>query len=144
MNMFKKTKAKTVRDYLDAVPEGRQETVRALHAFIQKAAPKLKPHFSYNMIGYGAFKYRNYKNEIIDWPVVALANQKQYVSVYVCAIVDGKYVAEKHKKELGPKVKVGKSCISFKKLEDINLPVLGKVLKKAAKKPGLAHATANR
>ena len=46
------------------------------------------------------------------------------------------YVAEKHKKDLG-KAKVGKSCISFKNLEDINLKVLEDIIIFAEKKPGL-------
>ncbi len=136
MNMFKKIKATSVASYLDAVPSERQEIIRFMHGFIQKAAPKLKPHFAYNMLGYGSFPYKNHKNETVMWPTVALANQKQYVSVYICSVIDGKYVAETHKQELG-KVSVGKSCIRFKKLEDVNLPVLKKVIQTAAKRPGL-------
>ena len=139
MNMFKKTQANSVASYLKAVPKERKDAILFLHAFIQKAAPSLKPHFAYNMLGYGAFPYRNYKKEMITWPVVALANQKNYMSVYVCAIKDGKYLAEQAKKELG-KVSVGKSCIRFRKLEDVNLPVLKKVLQAAAKNPGLVGA----
>ena len=137
--MFKPTKAKTVKDYLAAVPADRRELVEFIHEFIQKTAPSLKPHFSYNMLGYGSFPYRNYKKEQIEWPVIALASQKHYISLYVCAVENGKYIAEKHKKELG-KVKVGKSCISFKKLEDVNLVTLKKVLKAAEKNPGLVGA----
>lgn len=134
--MFKETKAKTVKQYLDSVPEERKELIKYLHNFIQKSAPKLKPHFAYNMLGYGSFPYLNYNKEMISWPVVSLANQKNYVSIYVCSVDMGEYVAEKYKKELG-KVSVGKSCIRFKKLEDISLPVLKKVLQLAQKKPGL-------
>ena len=134
--MFKPTKAKTAQQYLAAVPKERQETMRFLHDLIQQTAPSLKPHFAYNMLGYGSFPYKNYKKELISWPVVALANQKNYISLYVCAVIKGKYVAETYKKELG-KVSVGKSCIRFKKLEDINLPVLKKVLRLASKTPGL-------
>ena len=105
--MFKSTKAKTIAQYLDAVPKERKELIEFLHAFIQKSAPKLKPHFAYNMLGYGAFPWRNYKKEMIEWPVIALANQKNYVSVYVCAVDNGRYIAEKYAKELG-KVSVGK------------------------------------
>jgi hypothetical protein len=96
----------------------------------------MKPHFAYNMLGYGSFPYRNYKKELINWPIISLANQKNYISLYVCAVEGNTYVAEKYQKELG-KVSVGKSCIRFKKIEDINLPVLKTVLQKAAKKPGL-------
>ncbi len=140
MNMFKPTKATTVKDYLKAVPPERKEAMDFLHAFIQKTVPKLKPYFSYNMIGYGAFPYKNYKKEDIEWPVIALANQKQYISLYVCATHDGKYIAETYKKELG-KVSVGKSCIRFKKIDNLNLDALKKVLKLAEKNPGLVSAS---
>lgn len=134
--MFKGVKAKSVESYLASVPKERQELMLFLHNFIKKTIPKLKPHFAYNMLGYGFFPYLNYKKEKINWPVVALANQKNYVSIYVCALDKGIYIAEKYKKELG-KVSVGKSCIRFKKLEDLNLPTLKKVLLLAGKNPGL-------
>ncbi len=136
MNMFKPSKAKTIEEYLAAVPEERKEMFEFLHKFIRKSAPSLKTHFATNMIGYGSFPYRNAKKEMIEWPVIGLANQKQHVSLYVCSIVNGKYVAETHAKDLG-KVKVGKSCISIKKLADLDLDGLKKVLRIAEKNPGL-------
>lgn len=139
MNMFKLTKATNVKEYLENVPEERKDIINYLHTFIQKTAPGLKPHFAYNMLGYGSFKYKNYKKEDMDWPIVALANQKNYVSVYVCAVNDGEYIAEKNKDKLG-KVSVGKSCIRFKRLEDVNLDELKNVIKLAAKHPGLVYA----
>lgn len=136
MNMFKSVKATTVEEYLAQVPPERQEIINYLHKFIQSTVPALKPHFAYNMIGYGKFPYKNYKKEDILWPVIALANQKNYVSLYVCAVKDGEYLAETHAKELG-KVSVGKSCIRFKKLDDLNLSALKNVLKLAEDYPGL-------
>ena len=136
MNMFKPNKAVNVKEYLESVPEDRKKTILFLHDFIQNVSPKLKSHFAYNMLGYGSFPYTNYKKELIEWPIVALASQKNYISVYVCALEDGKYLAEKFKNNLG-KVSVGKSCIRFKKLEDLNLGELKKILEKAAKLPGL-------
>lgn len=136
MNMFKATKANSVSTYLDHVPSERKDLINFMHEFIKKTVPKLKPHFAYNMLGYGSFPYLDYKKKEIEWPVIALANQKNYVSLYVCAVDKGEYIAEKYKAELG-KVSVGKSCIRFKKLEDINLPALKKVLQLAAKSPGL-------
>ena len=137
--MFKPVKANSVKEYFDSLPKERREPVEFLHKFIQKAAPKLKPNFLYNMPGYGSFEYKNYKKETVDWPVIALASQKNYTSVYVCAVDSGEYIAEKYKSELG-KVSVGKSCIRFKKLEDLNLKTLEKVIKLAAKSPGLVGA----
>ncbi len=134
--MFKPTKAKSVKEYMQALPPERREAIEFLHALIQKTTPSLKPHFAYNMLGYGSFPYKNYKKEMITWPVIALASQKNYISLYVCAVVNGAYIAEKHKKELG-KVSVGKSCIRFRTIEDLNLVTLKKVLKEAEKNPGL-------
>ena len=59
------------------------------------------------------------------------------MSIYVCAVVEGKYLAETYAKELG-KVSVGKSCIRFKKLEDVHLPTLKKLIVLAAENPGLS------
>ena len=137
MNMFASVNSDNVNDYLKNVPDERKPTINFLHEFIQKTAPKLQVHFAYNMLGYGSFKYLNYKKQEIDWPVVAMANQKNYISVYICALsADGKYIAEEHKDKLG-KVSVGKSCIRFKKLEDVNLDQLAEVIKLAEKSPGL-------
>lgn len=139
MNMFKPVNAKTVKEYIGMLEPARREQMEKLHAFIQKTVPKLKPHFANNMIGYGSFPYLNYKKEWIEWPVIALASQKQHISVYVCAVDGKQYVAERHAKDLG-KVSVGKSCIRFKKLEDVHLPTLKKVLLIAQKQPGLQSA----
>jgi hypothetical protein len=136
MNMFKPSKATNVKEYLASIPPERKEMIEFLHEFIQKTVPKLKPHFSYNMLGYGSFPYKNYKKEDITWPVISLANQKNYVSIYVCSVDNDGYIAEQYKDKLG-KVSVGKSCIRFKKLEDIDLAILKKVLQIAAKNPGL-------
>lgn len=133
--MFKPVDAKSINEYIAKLPKERKDLILAIDKFIKKTVPKQKPRFVYNMLGYGIFKYQNYKKEIIDWPVIALASQKNYVSLYVSAVEDGEYIAEKYKKDLG-KVSVGKSCIRFKKLEDLNLPVLKKVLLLAVKKPG--------
>ena len=138
MNMFKKVKADSIPSYIASLPDDRKAIVRSLDKLIRKTVPKLKPHFAFNMLGYGSFKYLNHKKELILWPTLALASQKQYLSLYVCALEDGKYIAEKYKKELG-KVSVGKSCIRFKKLSDLNLDTLKTILKTAAKKPGFGE-----
>ncbi len=62
------------------------------------------------------------------WPRVALAPQKNYMAIYICAVSsNGKYIAEEFADDLG-KVNCGKSCIRFKKLEDLNLNGLKKAL----------------
>ncbi len=136
MNMFKAVKAKTSQEYVDALPEDRRQILKFLDTFIQKNAPSLNPNFLYNMPGYGSFPYKNYKNEQIEWPTIAIASQKNYISMYICSVDIHGYIAEQYKNELG-KVSVGKSCIRFKKLEDLNLVMLKKVIQIAEKSPGL-------
>jgi uncharacterized protein YdhG (YjbR/CyaY superfamily) len=136
MNMFKPVKAKTIEEYMQALAPERKQEIELLHKFIQKTAPSLTPHFAYNMLGYGSFKYKNYKKEMIDWPVIAIASQKNYISMYVCAVKNGQYIAEKYKDRLG-KVSVGKSCIRFKKIADIDLEILKKVTQLAEQSPSL-------
>ncbi|MFA6005664.1 MAG: DUF1801 domain-containing protein [Patescibacteria group bacterium] len=136
MNMFKPVKAKSSQEYFDALPEERRKILEFLDKFIKTNAPSLKPNFLYNMPGYGSFKYKNYKKEMLDWPTIAIASQKDYISLYLCAVDTGGYIAEQYKNDLG-KVSVGKSCIRFKKLEDLNLDTLKIIIKLAEKSPGL-------
>ena len=134
--MFKPTKAKTIEEYIASIEEPRRSDVIELDKFIRKVAPTLTPHFATNMLGYGTFHYKSKSGREGDWQVIGLASQKNYISIYLCAIVDGKYVAESFGKKLG-NVDVGKSCIRFKKLSDIKLEVLEEAIKKGAKHPGL-------
>ena len=134
--MFKSVNAKNKNDYIAVLPVERKKILKALDKVIRETAPELKDFFAYSMPGYGAFDYVNYKKELIKWPVISIASQKNYVSVYVCAVVDGQYIAEKYKDELG-KVNVGRSCIRFKKLEDLDIETFKKIIKLAVKNPGL-------
>jgi len=138
--MFAKNSATSVEEYLSMVPADRKKEIDFLHNFIQKAVPKLKPHYASNMIGYGSFYYLDKKKQKRDWPIIALANQKNYITIYVCTIVKDKAAAEKYKKDLG-KLTTGLSCIRFNKIEEINLETLKTVLKLAEKNPGVAGAT---
>ena len=140
MNMFAKNDAKSVEEYLLMIPDDRKKDIGFLHDFIQKAVPNLKPYFASNMIGYGSFYYLDSKKQKRDWPIIALANQKNYITIYACTIVEDKAAAQKYKKELG-KLTKGISCIRFKKIEEINLETLKIVLKLAEKNPGVAGAT---
>lgn len=134
MNMFKPTEAKTPDEYISMIEEPRRSVIQQLHDMIQKTVPELKPHILVGMIGYGSYHYKSKSGREGEWSVIALASQKNYISVYVCGVEDGEYVAEKHKGDF-PKASIGKSCIRFKKLEDINLDLLMKVIKEGANAP---------
>ncbi len=132
MNMFKPTDAKTPTEYLKMIDEPRKIEMKTLYKMIKETVPALKPCIVGGMIGFGKIKYTTKSGCAGDWFVIGLASQKKYISVYVC-VADGKeYLAEKHKDELG-KTSVGKSCIRFKKVEDLDLKNFKKLLKKAEK-----------
>lgn len=139
MNMFAKNEANSVEEYLLLVPEERKKEIDFLHDFIQKAVPKLKAHYASNMIGYGTFYYLDSKKQKKEWPIISLANQKNYISIYVCTIIEDKAAIEKYKKDFG-KLSKGVTCIRFKTIEEINLDTLKQVLKLAEKNPGVAGA----
>lgn len=135
MNMFKPTSAKTPEEYIDLIAEPRKTEIKKLDKFIRETTPKLKPFIIAGMIGYGPFHYKSKSGREGEWALLALASQKNYISVYVCAADGKQYVAEKYKKDL-PKASIGRSCIRFKKTDDIDLDVLKKIFHEAEKLGG--------
>ncbi len=134
--MFKPVAAKNEKEYIESISEPRKSQILRLDKLIKDTLPNLKPTFAYNMLGYGMFHYKTKSGSEGEWPIIALASQKNYISLYICATKDGKYLAEENKEKLG-KVSVGKSCIRFKKIEDLNLDEIKRLLKEAEKFPGL-------
>ncbi len=134
--MFQPSQYTTPNEYLAHIDDERKEDMNTLHQLIQKTVPDLKPQIISGMIGYGKYHYKTKSGREGDWSLILLSNRKNYISVYVCAVKDGKYIAETNKDRLG-KVSVGKSCIRFKKLSDINLDVLKELIKEAEKAGGM-------
>jgi len=91
------------------------------------------------MIVYGSFSYLDSKKQKNEWPIISLANQKNFFSIYVCALIKDKDAVEKYKKDLG-KLTRSLSCIRFKTISEINLDTLETVLKLSEKNPGVAGA----
>ena len=125
------TQVKSREEYLSQAGE-REPELRELDKLIQEAAPDLEPvlagGMTGKMLGYGMQPYKPKSAKVaIEWPVVMLAAQKNYISLYVCALVDGKYIAEVYEDRLG-KVNCGKSCIRFKKLVDLNQDIVREML----------------
>lgn len=133
--MFKPTDAKSVDDYIEQISEPRKSDIVTLHQLLQEIMAEQQPSLVYSMIAYGMFHYKSKTGGEGEWPLVALASQKNYISVYVCAVDDNKkYVAENYKDKL-PKASIGKSCIRFKQLSDIDINVLTEIVEKAKKLP---------
>src|SRR3972149_2250462 len=80
------------------------------------------------MIGYGSYHYRYATGREAACLVIGLSSRRNYISFYGCLSDGRQYIAEKHKKEL-PKASIGRSCIRFKKLADVDLRVLARIVK---------------
>jgi hypothetical protein len=131
----KTEKAKTVKEFLERLEEPRKSEITALHQLIVKTVPKLEPTVALGMLGYGKFHYKYASGREGDATVVAIASQKNYISLYAAAVVDGVYVAEKYKDQL-PKASIGKGCIRFKTLAALDLGVIARILKECEKAGG--------
>lgn len=125
--------AATPEAYLASLDEPRRAELEAIHNFVRKTVPKLAPIMIKGFIGYGLTPYEYASGRKGEWVKIALASNKNYISLYVCAVdEDGKYLAEKNAKRLG-KCTTGKSCIRFKRWSDLDHTVVKEVLKKAEK-----------
>lgn len=127
-----KSKAKTHAAYIAAIEdEDRRRDIRRLHRLVRKLAPELKPTMEFGMLGYGTYHYKYKSGREGDWVKLGIANNKRYISLYCCGTVDGAYVAEGFKKRL-PKADIGKSCVRFKRLSDLDPSALEDLIRSTA------------
>ncbi|HZN42839.1 MAG TPA: DUF1801 domain-containing protein [Actinomycetota bacterium] len=129
------TTAKTPEQYIRQLEEPRRDEVRRLHELIRKTAPKLEPYMESGMIGYGRYHYRSASGREGEWCLLGLASRKRYISFYVVAEDGmGGYLAESYRDRL-PKADIGRSCVRFKRLDDLDEKVLREMIRAAAKRP---------
>jgi hypothetical protein len=120
----------TPEAYLAALEEPRRSEIARIDAFIRETVPEFAPCIVYKILGYGPFRSRDAKGKEQDAAMLALSSNKQYISLYVMAAQNGEYLAERRAAEL-PKAKVGKSCIRFKRFEDLDPDALRRILREA-------------
>jgi len=127
------SQATTVAAYLAELPPDRQAAIKKVRAVVRKNLPKgFAEQMQYGMISYvvphklyPAGYHCNPKDAV---PFAALASQKNHMSLYLMAAYSGAGSAEWLKAEFAKRNKkfdMGKSCLRFKKLEDLPLDVLG-------------------
>ena len=75
------------------------------------------------MLGYGTYHYRYESGHEGDAPIVSVASRARYISLYANV-----GAADRHRDAL-PKAEVGRSCIRFKHLEDVDRDVLATVIR---------------
>ena len=127
-------KVSTPAEYIAKLDEPRKTEIAAIDALIRKAAPKLEPFIHSGMLAYGPWHYKYASGREGDWFRIGLASNKNYISLYVCAGDDSGYIAERHKKAL-PKASIGRSCVRFKRLGDLDLAALKKLIREGALSP---------
>jgi hypothetical protein len=119
----------SVMPYIQALAEPRRSEIAELDALIRATCPKLQVGmYGKTMIGYGPFHYKYATGREGDAYKIALSSRAQYISLY-CLAADAKgFVAEQYKTRL-PKADIGKSCVRFKRLADVDLKVITELLK---------------
>ena len=108
-----------VKKYFAAVPEPRKEKVEALHQVVMELFPDIELDMKYKMPTYHLGE---------GW--VAIANQKNYVSLYTCGYHHIEGFKEKH-----PDIKTGKGCINFRDKDDLPINDIEQVVKHAIEHP---------
>jgi hypothetical protein len=123
--------AKTPKEYIAKLDEPRQTEIKRVDKLIRQTVPQLKPFIMAGMLGYGPFHFKYPSGREGDWFRIGLASNKSYISLYACAADERGYVAERYKKKL-PKANIGKSCVRFKKLDDLDIEALKALLRETA------------
>ncbi|HLT06479.1 MAG TPA: DUF1801 domain-containing protein [Cyclobacteriaceae bacterium] len=78
-----------------------------------------------SIIGFGQYHYKSERSrQEGDWPLVGFSPRKTAISLYIYSGAPGQ---DELLKELG-KYKMGKGCIYVKRLSDINLDALKKMI----------------
>jgi hypothetical protein len=142
-----RSKARTVRAYLDALPPDRRKAIEAVRKVILANMDEpIEEGMQYGMIGY-AVPHRVYPDGYHcdpsqPLPFAGLASQKQHMSLYVMSVY-GKPEEERWLRErwaaAGKKLDLGKCCIRFKSLDDVPLDVVGEMFRRVSAKEFIAY-----
>ena len=129
--------ATTVEEYLSELPEDRRTAIAAVRQVILEHLPEgYEESIQYGMIGYG-IPLERYPETYNGQPLgyVGLASQKNYMSLYLMNIYGDPEAAQwfvEQYKASGKKLDMGKSCVRFKKLEDLPLDLVGEAIARAS------------
>ncbi len=133
------SKAKTVKEYVDALPEDRKKAISELRKVILKNIPKgFKEEMSYGMIGYviphSLYPKGYHCDPTLPLPYMNVASQKNFIAVYAMGVYGSKklldWFTKEYAKQCKTKLDMGKACIRFKKLDDIPYKLIGELSSK--------------
>ncbi len=132
------TKAATVEQYLASLPPDRRDALQAVRKVILDNLDRdYEEGMQYGMIGYyvphRVFPPGYHCDPTQPLPFAGLASQKNYMSLYLISTYDGgdgeSWLRNAWAKA-GKKLDMGKSCIRFRKLEDLPLEVVGQAIRR--------------
>lgn len=126
-------------DYLSKVPTDRQEVIKRLVKIIDEHLPKgFTSNISYGMLGW-AVPLSDYPDGYhctpnTPLPFINLASQKNFIALYHMGIYADenllKWFQDEYPKHCKTKLDMGKSCIRFKKMDDIPYQLIEKLCQK--------------
>ena len=131
-----KSTAQSADGYVASLPEDRRETVSAMRDVILRNLPAgYEEGMSHGMIAYYVPLERfpdTYNGEPLG--LAGVASQKQYISLYLLSVY-GDPKTERWFRERwaasGKKLNMGKSCVRFRKLDEMALEVIGQTIARA-------------
>ena len=127
------SKANTVKQYLNELPNDRKKAISIVRQTILENLPEgYDEVMNWGMITYEV-PLETYPNTYNGKPLMyaALASQKNHMAIYLmgCYMVpEVRNEFEKAYKKSGKQFDAGKSCIRFKKIDDLPLDLLGKTI----------------
>lgn len=133
------SKATTVSQYLQSLPVNRQEAMAKMRMCLAENLPmQLKEQMMYGMISYviplEIYPLGYHASEGEPLPFVSLASQKNYISLYHMGIYMDeavkKWFVYEYQKRSSTKLDIGKSCIRFKKIEQIPYELIAELCHK--------------
>jgi len=136
------SKAKTVDEYLETLPDDRAEIIAALRKVINKNLPKgFEETMQYGMISYVVphtlYPEGYHTNSKDALPFISIASQKNHIAVYHMTVYEGAlhdWFVKEFKKHSDKKLDMGKSCIRFKKPDDVPVKLFGELATKVKPK----------
>jgi len=131
--------ASSPEDYINQVPEERQDALKKLRKTINDNLPKgFEEGIQYKMIGYyvphSVYPDGYHCNPKTPLPFMSFASQKNSINFYHMGIYAKKELLDwfvgEYPKHCKRKLDMGKSCIRFKNIDEIPYELLGELTRK--------------
>lgn len=128
---------KTVTEYMDQLPAERKEVLQKLRKIITENLPEgFEETLSYGMIGYvvphSIYPDGYHVTPQLPLPFINIASQKSHIALYHMALYADEnllnWFKEEYAKQTNTKPDIGKSCIRFKKPEQIPFSLIGELV----------------